>query len=77
MLAGLAFVTSALTASEATATTTATAPRTTAIAWAQCNFRLHVGDFGEGERSKFAVGLGTARYQRVLDLQAVTVRVAR
>jgi hypothetical protein len=36
MLAGIAFATSALTANEATATTTATGPRTTAIAWADC-----------------------------------------
>lgn len=40
LLAGIAFVTSTLTASEATATTTATAPRTTAIAWAECNYGL-------------------------------------
>jgi hypothetical protein len=38
MLAGIAFVTSALTASGATATTTASGPRTTAIAWADCAF---------------------------------------
>src|SRR5665213_3375385 len=37
MLAGIALVTSALTASAATATP---APRTTAIAWAECNYGL-------------------------------------
>ncbi len=40
MLAGIAFVTTALAASEATATTTAVAPRTTVIAWADCNYGL-------------------------------------
>ena len=40
MLAVLSFVTSALAASAATETTTATAPRTTAIAWADCNYGL-------------------------------------
>ena len=38
MVAGIALVTRAMTASEATATTTAMAPRTTAIAWADCAF---------------------------------------
>ena len=40
MLAGIALVASAWTASEATETTTATAPRTTAIAWADCVYGL-------------------------------------
>jgi hypothetical protein len=38
MLAGIAFVTSALTVGEAAATTTAIGTRTTAIAWADCAF---------------------------------------
>ena len=40
MLAGIAFVTSALPPSEATATSQELAPRTTAIAWAECNYGL-------------------------------------
>jgi hypothetical protein len=40
MLAGIAFVSSALTASAAADTTTSTAPRTTAIAWADCVYGL-------------------------------------
>ena len=40
MLVGIAFVTSTSTASTATETTTSTAPRTTAIAWADCVYGL-------------------------------------
>jgi hypothetical protein len=40
MLAGIAVVASASTASAATVQNTATAPRTSAIAWADCNYGL-------------------------------------
>ena len=40
MLAGIAFAVSALPARQATAETTPAAPRTTAIAWADCNYGL-------------------------------------
>ncbi|MDB5068990.1 MAG: hypothetical protein JWM87_101 [Candidatus Eremiobacteraeota bacterium] len=40
MLAGIAFVTSALPASQANATSQELAPRTTVIAWAECNYGL-------------------------------------